>query len=161
MNIGWFLFWSLTCMWYCRPPPGEEEFLFFYFAIMITFLTTRETSCFGRPWDGMRRAAGGGERQLGGEAASRENICIFWGLPRGREERQRLRKRRTEKDFDLGEKTEDTIRSHFRVDNKHVSECYDFEINFHVLFHLAIHIVMILLCYYLSKNWYFAYWCMR
>ena len=73
-------------------------------------------------------------------------------FPRKREGRQRLRKRRTERDFDLGEKTEDIIRSHFRVDNKQVSECYAFEINFHVLFHLAIHILMILLCYYLSKN---------
>ena len=77
------------------------------------------------------------------------------------EEGERLRKRRTERDFDLGKKTEDTIRSHFRVDNEQVSECYAFEISFHVLFHLAIHILMILLCYYLSKNWYFAYWCMR
>ena len=91
-------------------------------------------------WDGVR---GGLRWKM--ETGSKREICK-------EEEGERLRKRRTERDFDLGKKTEDTIRSHFRVDNKHVSECYDFEINFHVLFHLAIHIVMILLCYYLSKN---------
>ena len=62
------------------PSRGSGVFDHFYFAIMITFVTTRETSCFGRPWDGMRRVAGGGERQLGGEAANREkNICISLG----------------------------------------------------------------------------------
>ena len=105
-------------------------------------------------WLGQGSAADGrGSRMAWRRSCQhRKEICIFLGLAKGEEEGERLRKRRTERDFDLGEKTEDTIRSHFRVDNKQVSECYAFEISFHVLFHLAIHILMILLCYYLSKN---------
>ena len=77
----------------------------FYFAIMITFLTTRETSCFGRPWDGMRRAAGGGERQLGGEAArEKKKICISLGLAKGEGAGRLKRKGGTEREGDLGKR---------------------------------------------------------
>ena len=100
-----------------------------------------EASCWWRRETAWRRSC-----------QQRKKICISLGLAKRKEGRPRLKKRRTERDFYLGEKTEDTIRSHFGVDNKQVSECYAFEINFHVLFHLAIHILMILLCYYLSKN---------
>ena len=45
----------------------------------------------------------------------------------------------------MSKAAEDTIRSHFGVDSKQVSECYAFEINSHVLFSLVICILMF--CY--------------
>ena len=49
---------SLTGRGYCRPPPGEEGFLLghFYFAIMITLLTTPGIRLMGAArLDGMQR----------------------------------------------------------------------------------------------------------